>query len=248
MLAAPDSRVGHLCLARGAADAAPSRARPLAGECVAMMRALLAALLALRAGAADPTCSRGILAGSACCPKECGRCGGPNCGTLPGGSANCCTGSIVGHKDSCDNYDPPCVFHKAKPATDCGDYPATLATDRPNVLLIGDSISMPVPYTPGGYGDDARQLLTKLGMRVWHNGGWGSGGQASNTVKGLHCTNSSTPGNWLNVSGTYDVIHFNFGLHECVCLQSASPLDHICSFASRLLLTSTVSALVLQPC
>ncbi len=188
------------------------------GRCPLMQvrLAALLALLALGAEAVDPTCSKGILSGSACCPKECGRCGGPSCGTLPGGSANCCTGSIVGHKDSCDNYDPPCVFHKAKPATDCGDYPATLATDRPNVLLIGDSISMPVPYTPGGYGDNARQLLTNLGMRVWHNGGWGSGGQASNTVKGLHCTNASTPGNWLNVSGTYDVIHFNFGLHECV--------------------------------
>jgi hypothetical protein len=110
--------------------------------------------------------------------------------------------------------------------------------DRPNVLLIGDSISMPVPFTPGGYGVNARQLLTEAGMQVWHNGGWGSvralhfrlshsfshtnlkspcaeqGGQASNTVKGLECTNASTPGNWLNVSGKYDVIHFNFGLHE----------------------------------
>jgi hypothetical protein len=173
----------------------------------------LLALAQLRAEAADPSCSKGILSGSACCAKECGRCGGPSCGTLPGGSANCCTGSIVGHKDSCDNYDPPCVFHKAKPPTECGDYPAPLATDRPNVLLIGDSISMPVPYTPGGYGVNAKALLEARGMSVWHNGGWGSGGQASNTVKGLLCTNTSTAGNWLNVTGMYDVIHFNFGLH-----------------------------------
>ena len=90
--------------------------------------ALLVALLALRAEAADPSCAKGILSGSACCPKECGKCGGPSCGTLPGGSANCCTGAIVGHRDSCENYDPPCVFHKAAPATACGDYPAALAT------------------------------------------------------------------------------------------------------------------------
>ena len=168
-----------------------------------------------------------ILAGSACCAKECGRCGGPSCGTLPGGSANCCVGSIVGHKDSCDNYNPPCVFHKAKPATACGDFPAPLATDRPNVLLIGDSISMPVPYTPGGYGLNAKALLTARGMQVAHNGGWGSGGQASNTVKGLLCTNVSTPGNWLNVSGQYEVIHFNFGLHDLVDPGPGEGKEHV---------------------
>ena len=32
----------------------------------------------------------------------------------------------------------------------------------------------------------------------------------------LHSTNATTNGNWLNFTGTYDVIHFNFGLHDLV--------------------------------
>jgi hypothetical protein len=102
------------------------------------------------------------------------------------------------------------------PATACGDYPEPLSTTQPNVLLIGDSISMAVPSTPGGYGINARTLLAAQNVTVQHNGGWGKGGQASNTVKGLECTNISTAGNWLNFTGTFDVIHFNFGLHDLV--------------------------------
>jgi hypothetical protein len=93
----------------------------------------------------------------------------------------------------------------------CGD--ATNATDptRPNVLLLGDSISMVFL----GYGENASTLFKKLDVAVQHNGGWSYGGQAANTVKGLHCTDPSTPGNWLNHSGPdFDVIHFNFGLHD----------------------------------
>ena len=101
-------------------------------------------------------------------------------------------------------------------APSCGADPPPLSTTQPNVLLIGDSISMPVPYSPGGYGVPVHQALQSLGINVWHNGGWDEKGQASNTVKGLHCTDPSTPGNWLNVTGTYDVIHFNFGLHDLV--------------------------------
>lgn len=174
---------------------------------------LLLPLLLQSVSGADPKCSTGILAAGVCCLKSCGTCGGPNCGTHPGGSAGCCTGTIKTHADSCTNYDPPCVYHATPPPTVCGDFPAPLRGDRPNVLLIGDSISMPVPFTPGGYGVNVKELLTAKGMNVWHNGGWESGGQASNTVKGLLCTNTSTPGNWLNVTGTYDAIHFNFGLH-----------------------------------
>jgi len=99
-------------------------------------------------------------------------------------------------------------------ASACGDLAAPLSADMPNVLLIGDSISMPPPFTPGGYGSDTKAILANAHVHTWHNGGWEAGGQASNTVKGLHCTNSSTPGNWLNFTGTYDVIHFNFGLHD----------------------------------
>jgi len=64
------------------------------------------------------------------------------------------------------------------------------------------------------YGNNVKAILEPQGIHVWHNGGWGTGGQASNTVKGLMCTNTSTLGNWLNFTGTADVIHFNFGLHD----------------------------------
>ena len=117
---------------------------------------ILAALLSLPLlHAADPSCSKGILQnsrdGSACCLESCGTCGGPSCSTEPGGSAGCCGGTIITHADSCESYDPPCVFHTVKPPTQCGHYPEPLATDRPNVLLIGDSISMSVPFTPGAF-------------------------------------------------------------------------------------------------
>ena len=83
-----------------------------------------------------------------------------------------------------------------KPPTECGFYPPPLSTTQPNVLIVGDSISMPVPFTPGGYGVPVHDMLTNQGVTVAHNGGWGSGGQASNTAKvGL---NNSTINNTLN--------------------------------------------------
>jgi hypothetical protein len=48
--------------------------------------------------------------------------------------------------------------------------------------------------------------------------GWFSGGQASNTPKGLNCTDESNPDGYLPSSfqGTFDVISFNYGLHDLV--------------------------------
>ena len=179
--------------------------------------------------AADPTCATGILQGTTCCEHSCGACGGPDCGDLPGGSAGCCTRAIEEANQSCDKTDPPCVVSPPPVPTTCGHYPEPLATDRPNVLLIGDSISMPVPYSPGGYGVNARELLENRSVNVWHNGGWDAGGQASNTVKGLLCTNTSTPGNWLNISAgmKYDVVHFNFGLHDLVDYGPGEGQEHV---------------------
>lgn len=96
----------------------------------------------------------------------------------------------------------------------CGEAPPALNPHELNVMLVGDSISMPVPASPGGYGLNVRSNLTKLNINVWHNGGWGSGGQAAHTGKGLKCTDPATPGGWLSANGTYDAIHFNFGLHD----------------------------------
>ena len=69
------------------------------------------------------------------------------------------------------------------------------ATATANVLVIGDSISMAVPYTPGGYGVPLQALLRAKGVATQHAGGWYSGGQGSNTIKGLLCT---TADNYLN--------------------------------------------------
>jgi len=67
-----------------------------------------------------------------------------------------------------------------------------------NVLVIGDSISMAVPYTPGGYGVPLQALLRAKGIATQHVGGWYAGGQASNTPKGLLCTEPTTENNYLN--------------------------------------------------
>lgn len=175
----------------------------------------------------DPTCARGILAGAACCPSSCGKCGGSGCGALPGGSSSCCSGAIDKNR-SCGMVEPPCILPPAPPpATTCGDFPLALMATRPNVLLIGDSISMAVPFTPGGYGANTKAALEAKNISVWHQGGWQKGGQASNTVKGLKCTEASTAGEWLNVTGTYDVIHFNFGLHDLVDAGPGEGAQHV---------------------
>lgn len=67
---------------------------------------------------------------------------------------------------------------------DCGDALVALSTMQPNVLLVGDSISMVPPvFTPGGYGAAAHALLAAQGVSVQHAGGWAGGGQCSNTVR-----------------------------------------------------------------
>ena len=46
-------------------------------------------------------------------------------------------------------------------------------------------------------------------------------------MKGLLCTDPNTAGNWLNFSGTYDVIHFNFGLHDLVDAGPGEGKEHV---------------------
>ncbi len=70
--------------------------------------------------------------------------------------------------------------------------------------------------------------LTAKGINVQHAGGWYGGGQCSNTVKGLLCTNTSTPNNYLNFSGVFDIIHFNYGLHDLVnCTDNPECAEHV---------------------
>jgi len=56
------------------------------------------------------TCVTGLLSdtGTVCCAKSCGTCGGPACGTLPGGGSNCCLGPIIKSRKRCEKHDPPC--------------------------------------------------------------------------------------------------------------------------------------------
>eukprot|EP00466_Bigelowiella_natans_P003940 jgi/Bigna1/131488/aug1.14_g6196 len=58
----------------------------------------------------DPRCQYGIksLDGNACCPKECGRCGGRDCHKLPLGSKACCVSGIKEHSGSCSEKSSPC--------------------------------------------------------------------------------------------------------------------------------------------
>lgn len=91
------------------------------------------------------------------------------------------------------------------------------------VLIVGDSISMAVPYTPGGYGINVQQLLEPLDIAVQHAGGWYAGGQCSNTVKGLLCT---APDAYLNFTGTFDVVHMNYGLHDLENCTTGCP-EHV---------------------
>lgn len=100
----------------------------------------------------------------------------------------------------------------------CGNATQPLVPGRFNVLLVGDSISMVPPYTPGGYGGVLHTLLQNAGVAVQHAGGFFSGGQCSNTVKGLLCTDPKTPNNYLNYTGggLFDLVHVNYGLHDLV--------------------------------
>ena len=59
----------------------------------------------------DPACELGIIYGNYCCPSECGECGGPGCGSRPGGGSDCCGTSIRDSGLFCDFNDAPCIIH-----------------------------------------------------------------------------------------------------------------------------------------
>lgn len=90
----------------------------------------------------------------------------------------------------------------------CGDPPAPLNASLPNVLIIGDSISMGEP----GYSLYVKSLLRRPGYelaQVQHSGGFGGGGQAADTKNGMACID-----HWLG-GNMWDVITVNFGIHDC---------------------------------
>jgi hypothetical protein len=119
----------------------------------------------------------------------------------------------------------------------CGLPPLPLNKSLPNVLVIGDSVS----DSGSGYGPDLRRLLeTSTGnsnsprnngplAQVQHNGGWacqkppfkpvrscqpGASEQAGPTTTGVQCIDS-----WLGGEKRWDVISFNWGIHDCWARQ-----------------------------
>ena len=97
---------------------------------------------------------------------------------------------------------PKADAKKAKPAPSAVTAPITDEPGLPRVLLIGDSISM-------GYTLSVRELLkSKANVhRIPANGG--------PTVNGLKNLKA-----WLG-TGKWNVIHFNFGIHDAKFMQPA---------------------------
>jgi hypothetical protein len=101
----------------------------------------------------------------------------------------------------------------------CGRVPATPTPGMPTVLFVGDSVSCVVDQYMA-----RRQVFESVGIEQQHVGGcrwedrsvdwshvdWTQG----STEFGLNCTDPSTANNWLSFAGKFDVIHFNFGLHD----------------------------------
>jgi hypothetical protein len=118
----------------------------------------------------------------------------------------------------------------------CGLPPEQLNTSMPNVLLIGDSISMgtgtakEVPWAPHnntpavplGYGWDVQAALEPVGLaKVQHSGGYYGGGQAGPSSNGVNCID-----HWLG-EGTWDIVHMNFGLHDVDSSEFVPPADYV---------------------
>lgn len=131
------------------------------------------------------------------------------------------------------------VVPSATEATSCGASPMPLNNTVPNLLLIGDSISMGYGFLKSsapkcacgdktccspdfrlGYGLYVQEILKNVSagwglMEVQHNGGWYLDGQAGDTKRGISCLDQ-----WLGVSASapnglqFDIIHVNFGLHD----------------------------------
>ena len=75
----------------------------------------------------------------------------------------------------------------------CGNATLPLKPGALNVLLIGDSISMTPPYTPGGYGAALEALLAAKGVHAQHAGGEFSGGQVRRFGGGFPSLPTTTP-------------------------------------------------------
>ncbi|CAN0257907.1 unnamed protein product, partial [Hapterophycus canaliculatus] len=66
----------------------------------------------------DETCSNGLSGvggsngnGNACCSLSCGQCGGPQCGSAPGGNTECCVNGVLAAQPDCSvSGAAPCII------------------------------------------------------------------------------------------------------------------------------------------
>jgi len=95
--------------------------------------------------------------------------------------------------------------------------PTPLSPDAPNIMMIGDSISM----GSSGYSLFVQQMVGnftggKLAGSVQHGGGFGGGGQMASSANGVQKVTDCIG----NTTGTlkpkaWSVITYNAGLHDC---------------------------------
>ena len=118
----------------------------------------------------DPLCTDGLRQGAICCAKQCGKCGGPGCNKLPGGSADCCAGTIQTANLSCTDHAAPCMVDAGAATTPIVSH-ATVSAEHTRVLVVrktdGDA-PMPVQVCADP---------TKLG------GAWAESGSAAQLVE-----------------------------------------------------------------
>ena len=119
----------------------------------------------------------------------------------------------------------------------CGNRTKPLAAGKKNVLIIGDSISMTPPYTPGGYGGALEALLAAQGIAAQHAGGEFAGGQGGDSEMGTLCTDPALPTNYfagLPAGAMFDLITVNYGLHDLADYGPSLPATNTTQFAANL--------------
>ena len=125
-----------------------------------------------------------------------------------------------------DAHAPPC-------GGGCGDCLPAENTTTPNVLLVGDSISM----GSYGYAWYVRELLAanSSGLAtVQHAGGFGGGGQFASVASHRSCF--SGPESTYLRGHHFDVATYNAGIHGC-CNSSERVTDAAYTADLRLVLT-----------
>jgi hypothetical protein len=114
----------------------------------------------------------------------------------------------------------------AGPLSQCPD-PKPLAAGAPNILLIGDSVSM----GPTGYALFVQDLIEtasngSLGV-VQHGGGFGWGGQMASSANGAAKVRDCMGNNSGSLEAkAWSVITYNAGLHDCALTQWVSEADY----------------------